>query len=122
MTRLSICLGLALLAASAGAQAHSHLQSATPADGSVITAAPSTVRLKFSEATRLTAAWIQKGSEAKQKLAALPTQAATDVSVTLPALTPGRYALTWRAVSDDGHVVPGQIHFVLAAASDHATR
>ena len=49
----------------------------------------------------------------------LPTVAAQQVSVPLPQLTPGTYTVSWRAVSDDGHVMPGTLHFTLGA--DHAT-
>jgi len=107
--------GLALLACAAVALAHAHLQTSTPADGSTVTAAPPVVTLKFSEAARLTAAWIQKGDGAKQKLTALPEKPASEVNVTLPSLEPGSYVLSWRAVSDDGHIVPGQIHFTYQA-------
>jgi methionine-rich copper-binding protein CopC len=75
--------------------------------------------LNFSEAARLTTLSIQKGSEPKQDLKPLPTAAAQQVSVPLPQLTPGTYTVSWRAVSDDGHVMPGAMHFTLAAA--HAT-
>jgi methionine-rich copper-binding protein CopC len=33
--------------------------------------------------------------------------------VPLPALAAGRYRLRWRALSADGHVVPGELHFTL---------
>jgi methionine-rich copper-binding protein CopC len=75
--------------------------------------------LNFSEAARLTVLSIQKDSEPKQDLKPLPTAAAQQISIPLPALTPGTYSVSWRAVSDDGHVMPGTLHCTLAA--DHAT-
>jgi methionine-rich copper-binding protein CopC len=33
-------------------------------------------------------------------------------------LTPGTYSVSWRVVSDDGHVMGGALHFTLTA--DHA--
>ena len=74
--------------------------------------------LNFSEAARVTALSIQKGSEPEQKLKPLPTIATAQISVPLPQLTPGTYSVSWRVVSDDGHVMSGALHFTLAA--DHA--
>jgi methionine-rich copper-binding protein CopC len=106
---------VALLMGFVVAQAHTHLQKSTPSDGSVVAKSPPTITLRFSEAARLTAAWIQNGNEPRQKLAALSEKAATEVTVTVPTLKPGSYVVSWRAVSSDGHVVPGQIHFTVGA-------
>jgi copper transport protein len=116
--------GLALFAVVTLAHAHAHLKMSTPADASVVSVSPPSIVLKFSEAARLTAAWIQKDDGPKQKLTPLPDKPAVEVSVALPALEPGIYVVSWRALSDDGHVVPGQIHFTLSAASgaDHPAR
>ena len=110
---------LTVIAFVAAAQAHTHLQKATPADGSVITASPQNVVLKFSEPARLTAAWIQKGQEAKRKLGPLPEKLASEVTIALSTLTPGSYVVSWQAVSDDGHVMPGHIRFTLSSAAAH---
>jgi methionine-rich copper-binding protein CopC len=77
--------------------------------------------LNLSEPARLTALSIQKGSEPKQDLKPLPTAASQQISVPLPPLTPGTYLVSWRAVSDDGHVMPGTLHFTLTAdqPTDH---
>ena len=119
MKILSLFCGLALLMFGVAASAHAHLQKSSPADNSVITASPPNLVLNFSEAARLTVLSIQKGSEPKQDLKPLPSAAAQQVSVPLPQLTPGTYTVRWRAVSDDGHVMPGTLHFTLAAG--HAT-
>jgi copper transport protein len=108
-------VGVALLMGLAVAQAHTHLKKSTPSDGSVIATSPPTITLQFSEAARLTVAWIQKGDEPRQKLAPLSEKPATEVAVTVPKLSPGNYIVSWRALSNDGHVVPGQIHFTVAA-------
>jgi CopC domain len=55
--------------------------------------------LNLSEPARLAALSIQKGSEPNQDLKPLPATAAQQISVPLPALTPGTYSVTWRAVS-----------------------
>jgi methionine-rich copper-binding protein CopC len=126
MKMLSLLSGMALLIFGATAGAHAHLQKASPADNSVITAAPSNLVLNFSETARLTVLSIQKDKEPKQDLKPLPTTAARQIAVPLPPLTPGTYSVSWRAVSDDGHVMPGSLHFTLAAAhgttAGHATQ
>jgi copper resistance protein C len=107
----------ALLAGVAGlALAHAHLQSATPADHSRITALPSSLMLSFSEPARLTALWIEQEGGAKQKVTELPADPARQVSVPLPRLAPGSYTVSFRALSADGHVVPGETHFTFAPA------
>ncbi|MDB6086743.1 MAG: copper resistance protein CopC [Gammaproteobacteria bacterium] len=119
MKILSLLSGLVLAMVGVTASAHAHLQKSSPADDSVISAAPANLVLNFSEAARLTALSIQKGGESPQKLTSLPTTAAQQISIPLPPLTPGAYTVSWRVLSDDGHVMAGALHFTLAA--DHAT-
>jgi methionine-rich copper-binding protein CopC len=121
MKILSLLSSLALVALAVTADAHAHLQKSSPADNSVITTSPSNLVLNFSEAARLTALSIQKDSEPAQSLKPLPTAAAQQISVPLPQLTPGTYSVSWRVLSDDGHVMAGALHFTLAAgrATDH---
>ena len=90
--------------------AHAHVRQSTPADGAVLHSAPSQVVLKLSEPARLTAAWIQHGSEPRQKLMP-PAQAAQEVTLGLPSLAAGSYVVSWRALSQDGHVTSGALHF-----------
>src|SRR5882724_186652 len=121
MKILSLLSGLALVAFGVAANAHAHLQKSNPADNSVITTSPSNLVLNFSEAARLTALSIQKDSEPAQNLKPLPTTAAQQITVPLPQLTSGTYSVSWRVLSDDGHVMAGALHFTLAAdrATDH---
>jgi methionine-rich copper-binding protein CopC len=121
MKILSLLSGLALVAFGVAANAHAHLQKSNPADNSVITTSPSDLVLNFSEAARLTALSIQKDSEPAQKLKPLPTTAAQQITDPLPQLTSGTYSVSWRVVSEDGHVMAGALHFTLAAdrATDH---
>jgi len=95
------------------ASAHAHLQKATPAEGSKLTAAPAALELTFSEAARLTALWIQKNQEPKQPVKDLPMTSGTMLRVPLPALTPGAYSVTWRVLGADGHVTSGALHFTI---------
>lgn len=98
---------------STAALAHAHLQKALPANGSIVKTAPTSIVLTFSEPAKLTACWLQKGDEPKQKIVAPPRGPAPQISVPVPHLDPATYILSWRVVGDDGHVVPGQIQFTV---------
>ena len=102
-----------LLLGASAAQGHAHLQQVTPAGGSVVTSAPTQLVLRFSEAARLIVLSIAQGDGPPQKLTSLPQQSQTTIVVKLPALSPGRYVISWRVMSVDGHVVPGETHFTL---------
>ena len=114
MRYMRIMVGLMLSLAATVALAHAHLKKAVPADGGVVSTAPANVVLSFSEPAHLTACWIQKADGPKQKITGLPTAASPDITVPLPPLEPGTYVLSWNAVGDDTHVVPGQIHFTVS--------
>ena len=105
-------VGLALLWSGAVA-AHAHLKASTPADGSTLAAAPAQLILNFSEPAQLTALAVTRAGAQAQKLAA-PAATAAQVRITLPVLAAGDYVVTWRALSADGHLAPGQIHFTIS--------
>jgi len=119
MKPLFIMAVVALSALPLMVQAHAHLMRATPADGSVVQAAPEIFSLSFSEAAHLTALSIQKQGEAQpQKIAPLPTDAGQDFRIPAPKLGPGVYTLRYRVVAaDDNHVSGGLITFSVAAAA-----
>ena len=112
MTLAKWLSGAALVLLVAVAHAHAHLTAAVPADGSA-GRAPEHIVLTFSEAARLTALSLQREGEEPRKLTPLPVEMGTRITVPLPKLSPGRYTLSWRVVSDDGHVVPGALHFTV---------
>ena len=118
----ALFLGLLLCGAASNAAAHTHLQKSDPADGSTLQAAPAGFVLSFSEAARLTVLSLQKDAGPAQKIAPLPTAAARQITVPAPRLAPGTYTLSWRVLSDDGHVMPGKLTFTIAtnAGSPHA--
>jgi methionine-rich copper-binding protein CopC len=115
MKRLTGWFALYALCAASVAFAHAHLLQAAPADGSVLTQAPAEFLLKFNEAATLTALTLQKGTQAPQKLDALPTKPSTQFNIPAPKLDAGDYTLAFRVLSDDNHVVSGSIKFKLAA-------
>ena len=73
--------------------------------------------LSFSEAARITAMSLQRNGEAPRKLTSLPAEKAARITVPLPKLAPGRYTLSWRAVGEDSHVVPGTLHFTVVESA-----
>lgn len=116
-------IAAALLLASTFAQAHSHLQSSKPAEGSTVNASPAAIELNFSEAVTLTALTLQKGAEKGQPLGPLSDKPTEKISVSVPTLAPGKYVVNYRAVSDDNHVMNGTLHFTVSAgkaAMDHS--
>jgi copper resistance protein C len=115
----NLLLGAALLTCATVADAHAHLRGSMPADASTLSASPPSLELNFSEAALVTAASIQEAGGIPRKLGPLPTRAAERVSLTLPALEPGAYVVSWRVLSADGHIMPGKIHFTIAPAGAH---
>jgi methionine-rich copper-binding protein CopC len=116
MKKVSWAAGLLMTLTVTAVMAHAHLQKAVPADGGTVSAAPANVVLTFSEPARLTACWLQKGAGPKQKVSGLGTTPAQQISVPMPQLEAGSYVLSWRVVGDDGHVLPGQVHFTVGVA------
>jgi methionine-rich copper-binding protein CopC len=111
-SRLVKLLGtLALGMFTSVSMAHAHLKQSVPAEGATVTTAPTQIVLTFSEAAVVTALTIQQDGGAEQKLGPLPTEASKTVTVPSPGLKSGKYVVTWRAVSDDKHVVSGKLHF-----------
>jgi methionine-rich copper-binding protein CopC len=101
----------------ATAHAHAHLTAAVPAEGSA-GKAPEQIVLTFSEAARITALTLQRQGEEPRKLTPLPMEKAARITVPLPKLSPGSYTLSWRVLGEDGHVVPGTLHFTVLESGD----
>ena len=95
-------------------QAHAHLEESAPAEGSVLHGAPRQLVLRFSEPARLTTLTLEREGAAPQKIASLPGDSEARIVVSLPVLAAGHYRVRWRALSADGHVVPGELHFTLS--------
>ena len=109
------------LAGSAGqiALAHTELSESVPADRAMLESAPEAVALNFSEPVRLTALTVQLDGAAKQSLGPLPADAAEHFSVAVMALEDGHYTVSWRALSEDTHVMTGDFMFMVGATGDH---
>jgi methionine-rich copper-binding protein CopC len=95
------------------AQAHAHLAGSVPANESVVTASPPSIQLRFSHAVRLTALTVESADGERQALEGLPAEAAESLAVVAPKLAPGKYVVSWRALSKDNHVMSGKFSFTL---------
>jgi methionine-rich copper-binding protein CopC len=114
MRRLSMAVLMGVLALRvAAAGAHAHLEGASPADQAVLHSAPRELTLHFSEPAQLTALTLEREGSAPAALT-LPSGQAQRIVVPLPSLVPGHYRVSFRALSADGHIVPGQVRFTLS--------
>lgn len=111
--KVLLTFGLCFLL-SVPAYAHTQLSESTPTNEAVLDQAPEEIVLTFSEAVRLTAVEIDFGEDSRA-LDMDSTEPATDFSVGLPDLVPGEYVVQWRALSEDAHVISGEIRFTIAA-------
>jgi methionine-rich copper-binding protein CopC len=111
MSIMRLLLGAALLSAAAAVYAHAHVTGSVPADHST-GEAPERIELSFSETARITALALQRDGQEAHKLTP-PAGAAARFTIPVPRLSPGSYTLSWRVVSDDGHVMTGTLHFIV---------
>jgi copper transport protein len=93
-----------------GALAHAVLLTSTPADGSVLKAAPGTLALTFSEPVSPIAMRLVDADGAGSDLEQIRRQDATIVIAT-PPIKSGTHALSWRVISADGHPTGGSVVF-----------
>jgi copper transport protein len=114
---LSIVASMALLPASSFA--HAHLLRSSPAENAVLDRSPPALTLAFAEPVTLTAVSIESTQGVKAALKPLPSKPTAEASMPLPQLALGHYKINWRAVSDDGHLMSGEIHFMVGEKGGH---
>ena len=108
-------LGLALLPTAA--LAHAVLVKSIPAQRSSLTESPPRVELWFNE--RLEPAYSrasvtdEAGTQIDLRNALVSKEDARRLSISLPPLRPGRYAVKFRVLSVDGHVVESSLTFTV---------
>ena len=115
MTRFFLSLFTALFL-SVAAQAHSPLASVTPADGAQLATAPTTIEMRFRDASRLIRfdlARDEGGADIELDDTHLMVESVDQV-VVLPPLAGGHYTASWRAMGEDGHVIKGRFSFTVA--------
>ncbi len=116
MKRLALAIAAAtILMAATPADAHTSVRETNIAENATLARAPAAFTIVFSGPTGL--ANISLTDAAGRPLALdykPPRQMASSFAVPLPALTPGAYTLSWRAIASDGHAMPGAIHFTIS--------
>ena len=101
--------------AAAPAAAHAFLDHADPRVGSTVSQPPQSVRLWFSQALEPAFSRVHvvdtSGKAVDAGDAHVDASDKTLLSVTVPALAPGKYRVQWRVVSVDTHVTEGDYTF-----------
>jgi methionine-rich copper-binding protein CopC len=109
---LAAVLGLALAEA---ADAHAFLVASSPARRAVLTHPPARAELWFNERLESAYSTLTVETEAGARVDQGDVRVGPDdprkLSVTLPALEPGRYVVRFRVLSVDGHVVESSFVF-----------
>ncbi|MDB5475805.1 MAG: copper resistance protein CopC [Phenylobacterium sp.] len=114
-TRLAILAAVTapFLFAAAGAQAHAHVVTSSPAANATV-ASPKAIHLQYNEklAPKFSGADLMT---AAGKPVAVTVKAAGKAIDATPkaALAPGGYMVMWHAVADDGHRSKGQYNFTV---------
>ena len=97
--------------------AHAFVDHAEPAVGSQIRAAPTQVKIWFTEKLEPALNKIQvfdsSGVEVDKRDVKIDQSNAAMLTVSLPKLKPGKYKVVWRVVSVDTHVTTGDFTFEL---------
>jgi methionine-rich copper-binding protein CopC len=111
--RVAAAFVAALLAGAAFA--HAMLDKAVPAVGGRVAASPPRVELVFTERLEPAFSSVQvldaSGHRVDRGDSTVDAKERRRMAVSLPALAPGRYKVTWRAVSVDTHVTSGDYVF-----------
>lgn len=112
----------ALLAGTPRAEAHATLLATSPVDGSVVSAEPRQVTLRFDQAVTLNPESIllldAAGHQVRIGTPGHPLDKADTAGADLPAgLHDGTYVVSWRVVSADTHVISGAFQFSIGAPS-----
>jgi len=108
-------------AASAMRLPHLKLKRSFPAKDTVLTSSPDAVRLWLTERSELPATKIAVTTEAKAPVLTEKVTRAAGADAPIEAkfskpLAAGRYTVTWKTMSKDGHVVNGTFGFTVKPA------
>ena len=99
--------------------AHTSLVSANPAEKSIVAEAPLAISLMFNEDLLLLGDknpnQVEVVDEARMKVSGEATVNGPIISAPLSIENPGRYNVSYRVASGDGHIVTGEYHFTVAS-------
>ena len=117
VARWVILTGALVLAVAGSALAHSLLLESSPGAGSVVTAAPRELSLRFNNRIEKKLSTIRLRDEhgAVRAVTVLVADGPADrLTATVDALSAGAWRVEWRVLSTDGHVVSGSFSFRVA--------
>ena len=115
LTAVAVLLGLALVAGTGPASAHSYPVSSDPADGASLASGPPRVSITFNEALQTSFDSLSVvGPDATRWSTGSTDVHGAVVSIALSPLGPvGKYTIAYRVVSADSHPVAGTRSFTL---------
>jgi methionine-rich copper-binding protein CopC len=107
-----------------GAQAHAELTQTSPAENAVLSSPPTTVRLTFNQDLLSSFAMLTVAVNKGAPRAVRATVDGRTMTAPVPAGRPGagRWTVTYRIVSVDGHVMSGTLRFTVDPASAATSR
>jgi methionine-rich copper-binding protein CopC len=115
---------IALLLAATNAWASAFLDHAEPAVGGTVETPPTEIKIWFTESLEPPFCQIQlidrHGRPVTQSRATVDSSDPSLLTLSVPALTPGRYKVNWRAVSVDAHMTVGTFSFTFRKARRQA--
>lgn len=94
--------------------AHSPLLSTSPADGAVLSTAPTEVTATFAKGIRLTRVQLIDATDTSVDLDLTDYGAfGTEFLFIVPAITAGQFRIDWRGLGEDGHILNGSFEFTV---------
>lgn len=113
---IAIAALLVVTLATGAAEAHAHLDHASPAAGSTVPTAPDQISLTFTENLELAFSTVEvtDGSGARVDQGKAQVSGNT-MQIGLKALPPGSYKVQWHALSVDTHTTQGTFSFHVGA-------
>ncbi len=115
MSLITGCIAVLTIAGAGPACAHAVLESTSPAAGSSVGKAPTSVVLTFDEPPigRYSAIHVT-GPDGRRRDVGSATLSGASVTQKISGELPsGQYVVDWRVVSDDGHPVSGQFTYTI---------
>lgn len=99
-----------------GAFAHAFLERADPRVGAELTSSPPQAVLYFDSALELAFSGVrieEAGGEVVAESQGSDSGNQTQLSITLPPLSPGTYKVLWSVIARDGHRTEGDYTFII---------
>jgi methionine-rich copper-binding protein CopC len=107
-------MAVLLLAGTVSVLAHMKFESAVPAAGSTIAAAPSSIQVFFTEAPDMKVSKLElTGASGPIKLSGLHSMDKSLMAMVSDKMPAGVYTVAWQAAGDDGHLQKGDYKFTL---------